>query len=133
MPSSYLFVTGTRVLSLQEITYGDDDITCIGNTLASRITYTLGCAVPSATYYLRNGCFGTKSCSAEVLISVSGSGCPAPACSAYSFATSTDSATTQYQLCPIVLYGGYTYNIYTCGSTLDDTYIRLWNPSNTAV
>ncbi len=57
----------------------------------------------------------------------------AQSCAAYSFSTSTDSASTQYQLCPVLLQGGYTYSFYTCGSTVDDTYIRLWNPSNTAV
>ena len=54
-------------------------------------------------------------------------------CGAYSFSTTTDSATTQYQLCSVVLYGGYTYTFYTCGYTSEDTYIRLWNPTNTAV
>jgi hypothetical protein len=60
----------------------------------------------------------------------------AQSCAAYSFLTPTDSATTQYQLCPVVLNAGYTYTFYTCGTTataLGDTYIRLWNPTNTAV
>jgi hypothetical protein len=140
-----LCVTSAFFSRLQEILANDDDGTC-GNGLASRITYTPDCTEYSSVYHLRNGCYGTKACSAQVLISVSGSGCTPTAsvtptaspsfasqCGAYSFSTTTDSATTQYQLCPVLLYGGFTYSFYTCGTTAEDTYVRLWSPGNAAV
>lgn len=57
----------------------------------------------------------------------------AQTCASFSL-SSTNSAQTGYQLCTVVLNGGYTYTFSTCGTSgTTDTFVRLWNAANTAV
>ncbi len=57
----------------------------------------------------------------------------AQACASYSL-SSTNSAQTNYQLCTLVLNGGYTYTFTTCGTSgTTDTFIRLWDAADKVV